>query len=587
MLNEELAAAAINDALKQRGIGIDDVGMLAVGTTQGDLPVPGFASMVHGRLGGSPMEVLSAGGVCCSGMAAFKAAVLNVGAGDHDTAVAAGSELVSRIMKASRFVEITGSDGSTRTELNAEFLRWMLSDGAGAFVVQDAPRPDGLSLRVEWVHLISHANEHDTCMYTGARNNRDIKAGTTWLDAPTIAESDNNGLMNLRQDVRMLSDVVKLGVEEYVRLVKRGLINPDEIDHVLCHYSSDFFRGDIAKLMAETGLDIPEVKWFTNLHTKGNTGAASIFIMLEEAFNGGRFKEGEKVLLMVPESGRFSVAFALLTCVGPQDSGTVTTKVSDTIPRWKPTDVSMLEPRMQDEAAINSSPFGAISDQDGATDLQRRLMIDLALVWADFERMLRSLPIMKRLDRGEADIEDYKRLLVNLRQQVMEGSRWIARAASNISIELFPLRSAFIGHASDEHRDYQIIERDFCSVGGTMDEIVKQPKNIGSEALSAFIFERASHTDPLDLLGAMFIIEGLGKHKAAAWGEQFKEQLGLADDQVQFMLYHGSADDSHFGELKEILHSEYVTEEVAARIVKTARVTARLYVLQLEELDNI
>jgi 3-oxoacyl-[acyl-carrier-protein] synthase-3 len=49
-LNEDLAAQAIQAALKDRGIGLEGVGLLATGTTQGDLLVPGFASMVHGRL---------------------------------------------------------------------------------------------------------------------------------------------------------------------------------------------------------------------------------------------------------------------------------------------------------------------------------------------------------------------------------------------------------------------------------------------------------------------------------------------------------------------------------------------------------
>ncbi len=56
-------------------------------------------------------------------------------------------------------------------------------------------------------------------------------------------------------------------------------------------------------------------------------------------------------------------------------------------------------------------------------------------------------------------------LLRNLRQQVMEGARLIARAASNISIEWFPFRSMFISHARDEHRDFQMLERDYCAVG--------------------------------------------------------------------------------------------------------------------------
>src|SRR5689334_14964943 len=68
MLNEELAAEAARRALSDRGLGPHQVSMLATGTTQGDLLVPGFASMVHGRLGGGPMELLSAAGVCASGM---------------------------------------------------------------------------------------------------------------------------------------------------------------------------------------------------------------------------------------------------------------------------------------------------------------------------------------------------------------------------------------------------------------------------------------------------------------------------------------------------------------------------------------
>ena len=58
----------------------------------------------------------------------------------------------------------------------------------------------------------------------------------------------------------------------------------------------------------------------SNLETRGNTGSASIFIALEEAVRDGRFAPGETVLLAVPESGRFSFAFAHLTVVAPPDS---------------------------------------------------------------------------------------------------------------------------------------------------------------------------------------------------------------------------------------------------------------------------
>ena len=132
-LNEELAEHAIRAALKERGVTPDEVTMLAVGTTQGDLPVPGFASMVHGRLGGGPMEILSAGGVCCSGVAAIRAATDAVQLGRHDMAVAAGSELVSRSLRADRLAT------NGKPAFDAEFLRWMLSDGAGAVTIEPAP----------------------------------------------------------------------------------------------------------------------------------------------------------------------------------------------------------------------------------------------------------------------------------------------------------------------------------------------------------------------------------------------------------------------------------------------------------------
>jgi len=67
--------------------------------------------------------------------------------------------------------------------------------------------------------------------------------------------------------------------------------------------------------MKKAGCDIPQDKWFTNLPYKGNTGSASIYIMLEELFNSNKIKKGEKILCYIPESGRFSTAFMLLEVV--------------------------------------------------------------------------------------------------------------------------------------------------------------------------------------------------------------------------------------------------------------------------------
>ena len=81
------------------------------------------------------------------------------------------------------------------------------------------------------------------------------------------------------------------------------------------------------------------------------------------------------------------------------------------------------------------------------------------------------------------------------------------------------------------------------AVGGVLEDIVLTEKNIGSEALSAFIFHQASQQNPVDLVGSMFIIEGLGNNFAGKWAAQIKATLNLTDEQVSFLGYHAANDD--------------------------------------------
>lgn len=555
MLNEELAASAAREALKDRGLTPDAVGMLATGTTQGDLLVPGFASMVHARLGGGPMELLSAGGVCASSMAALVGAARAVGAGVHETALVVGSELASRALRAT-----DSRDG------DVEFLRWTLSDGAGAVVLEPAPRPDGLSLRLDWTHLVSRAHERPVCMSAGGVPT----AGETWLDG---AEIDPR-LVRLRQDVALLPDLFRAGVHEFAQLVRDGKVRPAEVDHLLCHYSAERFRGDIVELLRQADLMVDESRWFSNLHTRGNTGAASIFVMLEEAWRDGRFAEGDRILLVVPESGRFSFAFVHLTCVAADSS------------EARPEAVAVAETSGETSAATSATTgatTGAASSGPAGSDGDlTALTLELARVWEEFEGRLRRTPMVSRIEGRTATVEDYRRLLIHLRQQVVEGGRWISRAASNFSVELFEFRSAAITHAAEEHRDFGLLESDFVAAGGSLEEIRGARKNVGSEALSAFVFQRASLPDPVDLLGAMFVIEGLGNKLALGWARRLQDELSLGADQVSFLRYHGEADEEHIAELNHLL--TLVDRSQVEGVVRTAEIVARLYAMQVEEM---
>ena len=236
-------------------------------------------------------------------------------------------------------------------------------------------------------------------------------------------------------------------------------------------------------------------------------------------------------------------------------------------------------------AALERSPLGPEFGANGP-DPTRTVARELALVWSDFLKRLEAVPIIAAIEDGSIRRDEYKLLLLNLRQQVVDGGRWIALAASSMSQELFPVRSALIMHAAEEHRDYRMLEENYVALGGSLEEIGKQPKNVGTEALSAFMFREASRPDPVHLFGAMFIIEGLGAQKAGLWARRLAEHLGLQPEHVSFLAYHGQNDDAHYEKLKAILSAPFITESVAGRIVRTARIVGRLYVLQMEELGN-
>lgn len=211
----------------------------------------------------------------------------------------------------------------------------------------------------------------------------------------------------------------------------------------------------------------------------------------------------------------------------------------------------------------------------------------LARVWIDFESALSQVPVIARLLSGRLRPEDYRRLLLNLRQQVVEGSRWISRAASNLGPAHEELRSLFVVHAAAEHRDYRMLEDNYVAAGGVREDILSARKNIGSEALSAFMFQAASKADPIGLLGAMFIIEGLGNRLARAWGEAVQTQLSLGEEAVSFLLYHGENDGDHLDMFDRALALAVRGPAESEDIVRHARIVARLYRLQLEELDNV
>ncbi|MCY4045186.1 MAG: hypothetical protein OXE99_08900 [Cellvibrionales bacterium] len=234
---------------------------------------------------------------------------------------------------------------------------------------------------------------------------------------------------------------------------------------------------------------------------------------------------------------------------------------------------------------LEQSPLGHRLEDAG--EVPQWLGRAFADVWHGFHQTLTATPIVKAIESQTIDLTQYHAYLRNMREQVSQGGRWITRAASSMENSYVLLRNALIKHAAEEHQDFLMLEKDYVRTGGDEALLNSGQMNIGSQALSAFIFHEASKPNPVGIFGATFIIEGLGSHKAAFWSDCIQKSLGLNKEQTSFLYYHGEADEDHYENLIKILTSPFMTEANAIEARRIAKIVGRLYALQLEELDNV
>ena len=312
--NAELTHNAIQGLFDERFTPMD-MELLSCGTTTPDVLVPSHASMVHGLLKNKSVELNSSSGVCCAGMNALKFGFLSVKSGSTQNAVCVGSEKLSTWMQADKFENEVDSLKSLEEQpilaFKKDFLRWMLSDGAGAFLLENKPN-GALSLKIEWMESFSYAFELETCMYAGGDKleNGEIQPWNEYAPDQWLKQS----LFSFKQDVKLLDENILIkGTQSAVQALKKHNITADQIDFFVPHVSSHYFVDGLNKTMIEYGIGVPMEKWFMNLATVGNVGAGSIYLAVEELMSSGKLKKGDKIFLSVPESGRFSYAYAYLT----------------------------------------------------------------------------------------------------------------------------------------------------------------------------------------------------------------------------------------------------------------------------------
>lgn len=312
--NAELSKIAIY----KLGLSHDElskVQFLTCGTSMPDQLMPSHASMVHGLAFDHPIEIASLAGVCMSGLMALKTAYMSIKSGNSTNAICTASELISPTMLSKFFNEEISHrkliEEKPYIAFEKDFLRFMLSDGASAMYLSDKIESEN-SLRIEWIKTYSYANIQPACMYMWAEkeDNGNLLGWKTF----TAKEISGRSVWSLKQDVRQLN---KYAMLHFVDAVETSFEETDtkceDITYVIPHVSSMYFYDLLVEEFDKRKINLPTEKWFTNLTTVGNIGSASPFVALEEFNRTRKPKKGDTILLIVPESGRFSCGTALLT----------------------------------------------------------------------------------------------------------------------------------------------------------------------------------------------------------------------------------------------------------------------------------
>ena len=296
----ELATEAVKQCLSTASDPLT-IDYLSAGTTFSTLLAPGISSLLHDQLNKAeivthPLEINSNSGICTSGAQALVNATRAVKAGDARTALCVGVEQSSVGLKSKAFhptydLPAIFRDVTKSKWFMSVFLRFMLSDGAGAFLLEQQPTAGRPSLRVNWTYSRSFANQAPLCMHLQSN--------------PVL----------LSQDVTILARYMG----PLSRKVMEGAMQEhgeslDSYTMVLPHMSSYYFEPTVKKTIAKLTQGDP-IPYWTNLRTAGNTGAASIYIMLDEYLKTQPVAAGDRILLFVPESGQFNYVLISLTVV--------------------------------------------------------------------------------------------------------------------------------------------------------------------------------------------------------------------------------------------------------------------------------
>jgi 3-oxoacyl-[acyl-carrier-protein] synthase-3 len=257
----DLAVRAAQQALDRASVLPEDVELIVVGTTTPDMYFPSVGNIVQHRLGcrrAGSVDMLAA---CAGSVYSLATGAQFVQTGKYRRVLCIGADTLSKI-----------------TDFTDRGTCVLLADAAGAAVLGASEDGSGI-LDVD---LYSDGQYWDLLYMPGGGSRH-----------PATRETVDARMHYARmKGSEVFKVAVRMFVDAATRILERNGLTAADVDLFVPHQANLRIIEAAAKRV-----DLPMERVFVNVDRYGNTGAASVYVALEEAVAAGRVKRGDLVLL--------------------------------------------------------------------------------------------------------------------------------------------------------------------------------------------------------------------------------------------------------------------------------------------------
>ncbi|MBN1969000.1 MAG: ketoacyl-ACP synthase III [Candidatus Delongbacteria bacterium] len=263
-VTSDLAAKAGLRAIEDAGLTPEDIQLIIVGTVTHDMMFPSTAIFVQNKIGAKNAAAFDISAACTGFIYGLTMANGMIASSGYDNILVIGVEYLTSL--------INWEDRGTAV---------LFGDGAGAVVLKKS----------------NEENNHRGLLGSYIKSDGSLAellwsvGGGTYVTSDKCTEEDKRAIIRM-QGNKVYKYAVRAMIESAEEAMKNAGVTEKDIDILIPHQANMRIIDAIAKRV-----NLPEEKVLKNLPYTGNTSAASIPIVLDQAIKRGEIKKGDNVLI--------------------------------------------------------------------------------------------------------------------------------------------------------------------------------------------------------------------------------------------------------------------------------------------------